>query len=178
MTQQIGIAHRPRAAGQHEEDSLERILGMLVVTQKLAADVQDHRSVPGHQRSECGFAGGIAVRDEPIEKLAVGEPRHRAAVEERANLSDHRTGCRVRHVRGLSHREPRCFSDRGRYCPDVQDSIPGCDGKRVYRPKPVCGEEKKTQRILRPNSTFCPSNRTCISSWLARYAEGACSRDR
>ena len=67
MTEQIGLAHGSRTAGQHKENSLERILGKLVVTQKLTTEVQDHRSVSGHQGSECGFANGIPARGEPVE---------------------------------------------------------------------------------------------------------------
>ena len=60
------------------------------VAQELPADAQHHRPVPGHQRGEGGLAGGVAPRGEPLEELPVGEPRHRAALEERPELPDHR----------------------------------------------------------------------------------------
>jgi hypothetical protein len=60
--------------------------------------------MPGHQCGKCRLARGIAARDEPIDKLAVGEPHDRAAIKERPNLSDDGAGCQVRHVRRHSRR--------------------------------------------------------------------------
>ena len=91
VAQQVGVADRPRLAGQDEEDGLEGVLGMVMVAQELSADAQNHRPVPRHQRSEGGFAGGIAAVVEPLDELAVGEPGDRTAVEERLDLPDHRS---------------------------------------------------------------------------------------
>jgi len=52
VTQQVGILDRAGLAGQHEEHRLKGVFGMVNVTQELPADVQHHRSVPGHQRGE------------------------------------------------------------------------------------------------------------------------------
>ena len=57
VAQQLGLAERPGLAGQHEEDGLEGVLGVLVVAQELPADAQHHRPVAGHQGGERGLAG-------------------------------------------------------------------------------------------------------------------------
>ena len=44
--QQVRVADRERLAGEHQEDGLEGVLGMVSVTQQLPADVQDHRPIP------------------------------------------------------------------------------------------------------------------------------------
>ncbi len=60
VRQQVGIADRAGLACQNEEDSLKGVFGVVQVAQELAADVQDHRPVPTHQRGEGRLAGGIA----------------------------------------------------------------------------------------------------------------------
>ena len=84
MAQQVGVPDGPRPAGQHEEDGLEGVLGMMAVAQELLADAQHHRPVASHQGGEGRLGGeGVAAGDEPLDELAVGEPGHRAALEER-----------------------------------------------------------------------------------------------
>ena len=46
LAQQVGITDGARLPGQHEEDGLEGVLGVVAVAQELAADVQDHGPVP------------------------------------------------------------------------------------------------------------------------------------
>ncbi len=57
--EQVRIADRPSLLGQHEEDGLEGVLGMLVVAQELPADAQHHRPVAGHDRGEGGLIGRL-----------------------------------------------------------------------------------------------------------------------
>ncbi len=72
----------------------------MVIAQELAADAQDHRPVASDQGGEGGLGGGgIAAGDEPLDELAIGEPRDRAAVEERLELPGYRCRRRVRHGR-------------------------------------------------------------------------------
>ena len=76
---------------------------MLRVAQELPADAQHHRPVPRHQRGEGGLAGRLApAGGVPLQELAVGEPGHRAALEERPELPDHGSRCHMRHTRSLS----------------------------------------------------------------------------
>ncbi len=91
VAQQVGVADRPGLPGQDEEDGLEGVLGMLNVAQELPADAQNHRPVPAHQGGEGGLAGRLTpAGGEPLEELPVGEPGHRAALEERLELPGHR----------------------------------------------------------------------------------------
>ena len=88
VAQQVGIADRAGLAGQHEEDGLEGILGMVAVAQELSADVQDHRAMPRHQGGEGRFTGGIAPATNRSRSWRSENPGDRAAVEERADLTD------------------------------------------------------------------------------------------
>ena len=69
----VGIADGEGLAGEHEEDGLEGVLGVVLVTQELSADAQDHRPVARHQRGE-GVLGRVAGGGEPLQELPVGEP--------------------------------------------------------------------------------------------------------
>ena len=60
VAQQVGIADRRGPAGQHQEDGLEGVFGVLAIDQKLPADAEHHRTVPSHQRGERILAGGVA----------------------------------------------------------------------------------------------------------------------
>jgi hypothetical protein len=46
--QPVGVADGVGLVGEHEEDGLERVPGMVPVSQELSADVEDHRPVPCH----------------------------------------------------------------------------------------------------------------------------------
>ncbi len=95
--------------GQHEEHRLERVLGMMLINQELAADSQHHRPVPSYQRREGSLTGrATAVGRIPLQKLAVGQPRDRAHLEERLELSHHGSRRRARH-RGLLSRDCDCW---------------------------------------------------------------------
>ena len=91
VAQQVGIADRSRPPGQDQKHGLEGVLGMLHVAQELAADAQHHRPVPAHQGGEGGLAGRLApAGGEPLQELPVGEPGHRAALEERLERPGYR----------------------------------------------------------------------------------------
>ncbi len=49
-------------AGEHEEDGLEGVLGVVAVSQELPADVQNHRPVTCDQRGEGRLPGRVASR--------------------------------------------------------------------------------------------------------------------
>ena len=73
-------------------------------SQDLAAQAQHQGPVPRHQCSEGQLRAGITPAGEPLEEFAVGQARNQAAVEERLDLRDNRTRCRMRHVREFSMR--------------------------------------------------------------------------
>ena len=84
------VANRSGLAGQDKEDSLEGILGVVTVTQKLLANSQYHGAMAHHESGKGRLAGGIAPRGKPFDELAVGEPGDGTAVKERFNPPDHR----------------------------------------------------------------------------------------
>ena len=68
---------RPRPRCQDQERGLEGILGVVGVAQDVAADIEDHRPMPCHQRLECRLGGLAAPSEESIQELGVGEvPGH------------------------------------------------------------------------------------------------------
>ena len=71
-----GVSSPDRAAllDQDQEGRLEGVLGIVRVAQDPPADAQDHRPVPPHQRLE---GPGVALGEETLEELRVGEPRDR-----------------------------------------------------------------------------------------------------
>ena len=71
--QPVGVADRQGLAGQHEEDGLEGVLGVVVVAQELSADAQHHRPVPRHERGERRIPGRVAAGGEPLHQLPVGQ---------------------------------------------------------------------------------------------------------
>ena len=79
VAQQVRVSDRAGSSGQHEEDGLKGVFGVLAIDQKLPADAQHHRTVPGDQRREGLFPGGVAARDEPLEELTIGQSGNRAA---------------------------------------------------------------------------------------------------
>ncbi len=89
-----GVADRPGPLHQHQERRLERILDVVPVAEDPPADAQHHRAVQGHQRGERRL---VATRREPLEQLAVVQPRHRPAVEELPDRRQHRN-LPARHV--------------------------------------------------------------------------------
>jgi hypothetical protein len=107
-TEQVGIPDRRGLARQDEEDGLERVLGVMMIAQELAADAEYHRPVSRHDGGESALIDGFASCSEPIKKLAVGKPRCRAAIEERSELPGHRSQCQVRHLWDpeLTHETP------------------------------------------------------------------------
>jgi hypothetical protein len=59
--------------GQHQERRLEGVLGVVVVAQDGAANVEHHRAVPSHHGLERRLGGLAAAREELRQKLGVGE---------------------------------------------------------------------------------------------------------
>ncbi len=62
----------------------------MVIAQELPADPEHHRTVARHDRGECGLIGRFAPGGEPLEQLAIGEPRGAAALVEQSKLPDQR----------------------------------------------------------------------------------------
>ena len=79
-------ADGPRPAGQHEEDGLEGVFGVVGVVEDTPADPQHHRAVPDHQLLEGRFRGLVAPREEPVQELRVGHRPDRAEVEQSVHL--------------------------------------------------------------------------------------------
>jgi hypothetical protein len=82
VAQQLGFAERRCLPGQDKEDGLEGILGVMTVSQKLAADTQDHGPVASHQGCKSRIAPRVTPGAIPLQQLAVGKSGNRAAVEE------------------------------------------------------------------------------------------------
>ena len=98
VPQWLAAVKRRGFAHQDEECGLEDILGGLSVVQHAAANAQDHRSVPSHQRLEgqlvalgrvtleqlpFGQASETPPLQEPFDLLlndAIGLPRHRTSL--------------------------------------------------------------------------------------------------
>ena len=93
VAQQVGVADRTSLAGQHEEDGLEGVFGVVAVAQDLPADTQHHRPVPRYQSGEGHFGIGITPAAESIEELAVSQTRDRVALEKRTELDGRERGC-------------------------------------------------------------------------------------
>jgi hypothetical protein len=47
----------------------------------VAADIQDHRPMPSHERGEGRLTGGIARPGKPLDELAVGQSGNGQAIE-------------------------------------------------------------------------------------------------
>ena len=61
VAQQLGVANRPSLASQNQKDGLERVLCTMPVTQKLLADAQNHRTMPGDQGGKEAGVSTIAA---------------------------------------------------------------------------------------------------------------------
>ena len=87
----VAVADRARPADQHQERGLEGVLDLVRrVVEHAAADTQDHRPMPGHQRREGRL---VAAGDKPLEQLPLGQPRDRPLVEDPVQL--YQDGLRV-----------------------------------------------------------------------------------
>ena len=62
--------HIRRPSRQHEKHRLQRVLRKVGVADHPTTDGQDHRSVSAHESGERFL---IPIRDEPREKLVVGQ---------------------------------------------------------------------------------------------------------
>lgn len=91
-----GIADRARAAGEHEEGSLERVVGVLDVAEHVPADAQHEPAVPPHQRRERRRVAGPPV---PLQQLRVGDVRARPG--QAAEVAEHGASGRGRHTEVL-----------------------------------------------------------------------------
>jgi hypothetical protein len=79
---------RGRPPHEHKEGRLERILGIVVITEDAAADAPDHRAVTMDERSE---RLGIPVVHEPIQQLPVSIDSVDTEVEEGPEITAHST---------------------------------------------------------------------------------------
>ncbi len=66
-------------ARQDQECRLECILGIVIVAHHLAAHSLHHRSVP---LDDCCKSGFIAIADELVEQLTVGESDSRTCIKQ------------------------------------------------------------------------------------------------
>lgn len=80
------IADRTGPVRQDQEDGLEGVLGVVRVVEDAPADPQDHRPVPAHQLLESRLARLAAIRDEPVQQLAVRRRPDRPEVPQPAQL--------------------------------------------------------------------------------------------
>jgi hypothetical protein len=84
--ERVWVANRPGALCKYEEHRLKRVLGVVAIAQKLAADSHYHWPMARHDRGESGLAIVVFGGREPIEQLAVRETRDRAVAEERPEV--------------------------------------------------------------------------------------------
>ena len=63
---------RAGLADEDEERRLEGILGVVMIGQQAAADAQDHRAMPRHQRRESRLLSAVEVT---LQELAIGQSR-------------------------------------------------------------------------------------------------------
>ena len=138
VAQHIGVADGVRLLGQNQEDGLEGVFGVVTIMQKVGADAEDHWPVAQDECRERGLADGVAPHDEAIEELPVGHAGDRAAVEEGADLPDHRAGCQRCHGRWLSRSDAVWFLPHTGYWLALSYRIPsagrirdGTDRNRV-----------------------------------------------
>jgi hypothetical protein len=66
------VRERVGLSDEYEEGSLERVLGVSSVTQRAAADRQDHGAVAPHERGEGDL---VAAGEESVEQFTVGSGR-------------------------------------------------------------------------------------------------------
>jgi hypothetical protein len=70
---------RAGSAGQHEEDRLGGVLGLMLVAEHLATETKDHRAVSFDHDGE-GIL--VAMQGESVEELPVAQSSDRPAVKE------------------------------------------------------------------------------------------------
>jgi hypothetical protein len=74
-----GVAQRSGPPHQHQERGLKGVFDVVWVAQDPAAHPQDQRAVKRYQAGECRL---VAQPDEPIQELAIVQPRDWPLVEE------------------------------------------------------------------------------------------------
>ena len=73
---------RPGLLHQHQERSLEGVLGLVRVLDHAAAEPQYHRPMPGDQHAECLLSRRAGLVQEAVEQLSVGQSAQGADVEQ------------------------------------------------------------------------------------------------
>ena len=94
----VGPADRAGPLRQHQERRLRGVLGVVEVGHRGAADAQDHRSVPLHQRRER--RGGVVITPPgpvPLQQLAVGQRPDRTRVKHGAQVPRRNPSMLARH---------------------------------------------------------------------------------
>jgi hypothetical protein len=77
--QRVGLAYRSGLSSEDEEGGLEGVLGVGLVAQDAAADVQDHRAVPPQEGRESRL---VPLAEEPPEQfLVAGAPHPRFSTD-------------------------------------------------------------------------------------------------
>ena len=94
--ERVSAANRTGPAGQHQEDRLEGVVGLVTITQNLPANPVNHRPMPLDQGAKCLFPSLITLQ-EAVEQLSITERRGGVATEERFQISPHRLHPDCRH---------------------------------------------------------------------------------
>ncbi len=97
VAKQVRITDRPRPECQNQEDGLEGILGVMVITEELPADAEHHGSVAPDNARECCFIDRLAACREPFEQLPVRQPGDCPTLEQRSQPAGQRSQCHLRH---------------------------------------------------------------------------------
>ena len=100
----VAVADDRSAADQDEEGGLEGILDVVLVAEEPAADAQDHRSVPGHERSQGRL---VAAGDEPLEERGLAQAGNGPAAEDPVQLAQDS-------LRVSAHDDPAPVPENGR----------------------------------------------------------------
>ena len=79
-------------AGEDKERGLKGILGIMRVSERIAADARDHRPMPLDEHLEGKLGGLIPLRHKPFKQLLIGHAGGRALQKECPDQRRYRSG--------------------------------------------------------------------------------------
>ena len=84
---------RSRLPGQDQKRRLKGVFRLMGIPQHVAADVENHGTVPVDEQLERGASCFIVIRDEAIQQIAIGPFASHAELEQGSDgLHDRRSG--------------------------------------------------------------------------------------
>ena len=94
----IAPSNRRSFAGQKQEGGLKDILGVLLVVQQPPTDIENEGAVTLNESGESVF---LALADEPLEKIAVGQNAFGSGAGQPLNVSQEGAQLGLRHDKRL-----------------------------------------------------------------------------